>query len=169
MKESELIMSVGGLPPMSAQGCKQSLSPVEIGEVLRDINGDLVRLGSNTQKYRSVITGQDVNSIALDGIWIGAQIQVGCIQALWVCVDKDIQDVRISRPAVEGSVIAINGAGNKIDIENIDGTSLKLRYATTEKSFIGFRPWLTTRVTNFIVQTDEWGNNCAWKLILEEI
>jgi hypothetical protein len=162
MKESELIMSVGGLPPMSAHGCKQSLFPAEIGEVLRDINGELVCLGNNARKYRSVITGQDTNSVALDDLWIGAQIQIGCIQMLWICLDEGVQRLHISRPAVDGS-------GNRLEIESIDETSLRLRSATTEKSFVGFRPWLTMRVVNFIMQTDEWGNACFWKMILEEL
>ncbi|MDR1365868.1 MAG: hypothetical protein LBJ03_02120 [Holosporales bacterium] len=169
MKESELIMSVGGLPPMSAYGCKQSLFPAEIGEVLRDINGELVCLGNNARKYRSVITGQDTNSVALDGLWIGAQIQIGCIQMLWICLDEGIQNLHISRPAVEGSVVAADESGNRLEIESIDGTDLRLRSATTEKSFVGFRPWLTMRVVNFIMQTDEWGNACSWKIILEEV
>ncbi len=169
MHETELLLSIAGLPPMSGQGCKQTLIPIKGGQLSRDINGQLISLGSEVSKFRSIITGQGLNAIATESLWVGTQLQIGCIQMIWAVIEKGNDEVNLSRPAVEGSVIAVDLSGERVDIENIDGTLIKLSKPASDKIFIGFRPWMTVQVVNFILKTDEWENICNWKLIVEEV
>ena len=60
MKETALEFSIGGLPPLSARGCIQTLSAIPLGGLHRTINGALIFTGdTKARKYRSTIRGKD--------------------------------------------------------------------------------------------------------------
>ena len=75
--ETELILSVGGFPPLSARGCKQELIPVSKGALRRTINGELVLVGNQDLKYKSIIQCDDKTSLATNGLYPGAEVMVG--------------------------------------------------------------------------------------------
>lgn len=101
--ESELILSRGGFPPLSARGCVQHLMPVETGALRRTINGGLVYTGkTGTHKYRSLISCEDKASLALEGLWRGSEVRVGCIQRLWQKVAG--REAFLERDPVIGSI-----------------------------------------------------------------
>ena len=169
MGETNLILGVAGLPPESARNCQQELSPIPNGEFKKSINGDLLFLETHERKrYKSVITCKDINSPIIDGIWVGSQISVGCIQNLWQAINPGESKVRLIRPAVEGSVCAVNNLGDAIPFRLVDD-EVELNKIHDEKIFLCFRPWLIMLVINFSLDTDEWGMSGGWKIVLEEI
>jgi hypothetical protein len=170
MGETDLILGVAGLPPESARNCRQELSPVPNGEFKKSVNGDLLFLETaDRRRYRSVISCRDVNSPLIDGIWVGSQLTVGCIQNLWQAIEPGVLKIKLIRPAVEGSVCAVNKTGTPVQFTESEGNEVELQRQQPEKIFVCFRPWLTMKVVDFSLETDEWGMSGGWKLVLEEI
>jgi len=169
MSESNLILGVTGLPPESARNCVQELYPIPNGEFKKSINGNLLFLESTERRrYRSVISCKDINSPIIDGIWIGSQINVGCIQNLWQSINIGETKTGLIRPPVNDSVSVVNSAGKPIKFSLIDNEVI-LEQTHQEKIFVCFRPWLTMKVVDFSLETNEWGMSGGWKIILEEI
>lgn len=166
--ESELILDRGGFPPLSARGCTQHLIPIGTGILRRTINGTLVYAGNTlAHKYRSVISCEDKASLALEGLWRGSEVRVGCIQHLWrQSTDKE---VLLERDPVEGSVFAATSIRENVEIQNITGRKVALVKGGLEKVFVAYRPWLEMRVTSFTLMTDEWNLKAGWRLELEEV
>lgn len=169
MSETNLILGIAGLPPESARNCIQELSPIPNGEFKKSINGDLMFLETaERRKYKSVISCSDVNSPIIDKLWIGSQINVGCIQNLWQVILPGETQITLIRPAVAGSVNAVNNFGEQIPFQLIDN-DLKLYNSYKDKIFVCFRPWMMMQITNFTLRTNEWDMEGGWKLELEEI
>ena len=93
---------------------------------------------------------------------------VGCIQNLWQSIEPGEMCLRLVRPAVAGSVYAVNNFAEKIKFKEIDNT-VQLYRPYEERIFVCFRPWLTMHVINFTLKTDEWGAKSGWQLMLEEV
>ncbi|MEI8295003.1 MAG: hypothetical protein WCG04_00570 [Alphaproteobacteria bacterium] len=168
--ESELILSIGGLPPLSARGCTQELMPIQQNLFRRTINGSLLYLGQKTQqRYRSIITCQDQSVLATEGLWPGQHLRMGCIQRLWQKADgnADGAEVLLEREAIEGSVIAVDDKQNNLRI--LEQAGRKVRLAASETPvFLSYRPWLDVQVINFKLLTHEWDIKAAWRLEVEE-
>lgn len=161
--ETELILSVGGFPPLSARGCVQELTPVMLGSLRRTINGTLVYVGKPQQKYRSVIKCQDKSVLASEGLGRGSLVKVGCIQRLWQRVDSG--QLTLERDPVEGSVAAVDTFQTPVTIKQIKDRTVEV----AGKGYVSYRPWLTMRVMSFQLMTHEWGVKGEWKLELEEV
>ena len=160
--ETDLTLSVGGLPPLSARGCTQSLVPIANGELRRTVNGELLYTGTRSyEKYKSVITCADKSGIAFDAIWVGAEVRVGCIQRLWQKVSDST--VVLSRNPVEGSVI-----GQNSDVKSISGRQVEV-LGGIEDGYVSYLPYLDMRVVDVSYETDEWGMKVSWRLVLEEV
>ena len=169
MAETNLILGISGLPPESARNCVQELTPIPTGEFKKSVNGDLMFLETTERRrYRSIISCHDINSAICDEIWTGTQLSVGCIQNLWQTIEPGQSEVRLIRPPVEGSVTVLNNFGEHIKFELTDNT-VRLKNSFDQRIFVCFRPWMTMRVVDFSMETDEWGMRGGWKLILEEI
>jgi hypothetical protein len=102
------------------------------------------------------------------GIWVGSQIVVGCIQNLWQIINPGELKIRLIRPAVDKSICVINNLGDPIKFK-LTNDEVELHKPREDKTFVGFRPWLTMKVIDFLLETDEWGTSSGWKLTLEEI
>ena len=169
--ESGLILSRGGLPPFSARGCIQRLMPIEAGTMRRTVNGWLVYTGKKEgHKYRSLIYCEDKAAIALEGIWRGGSLKVGCIQRLSQKVLN--LETHLDREPVEGSVCAFTDRQERIDILSISGRKTVLKemaFSEGREIFISYRPWLDMCITDFAYMTNEWGLKAGWRLELEEI
>jgi hypothetical protein len=168
--ETELILSVGGFPPLSARGCIQQIIPLEQGKLRRTINGELIYIGSPISKYRSIIYCTDKASLATEGLNPGAPVQVGCIQRLWqkVMPDPDNKPIMLERSPVEGSVSAIDGKQNPLEIQSVNNQEIQLKDRQVI-CFVSYRPWLNMRTVRYNLQTNEWGLKAGWQLELEEI
>lgn len=146
-----LALNAIGIPPYSARGLSQTLTPIEQATSMRrTVNGTLVDLSvSQMRKFASSITGADMDPPAFDGVWPGLQLQVDCLPEL--CFETTTEseegtetDEAFARPAVPGS------------IRHADG-------------FTFYRPRLTMMVTGFNVNRNEWGAVTDWTLNLEEV
>jgi hypothetical protein len=170
--ESELILSRGGFPPLSARGCVQQLMPVETGALRRTINGRVIYTGKPiAHKYRSIISCEDKASLALEGLWRGSEVRVGCIQRLWQAVEG--QEVLLERDPVVDSIFVVTEKQQQKDIREVRGRKVLISEARPSIKlggvFVSYRPWLEMRITTFSLHTSEWGLKVGWRLELEEI
>lgn len=130
-----------GIPPYSARGLSQTLTPVPASQQLRrTINGALVDFSSSQfRKFQSTISGSDQDPPALNAVWPGTELVVDCI-----------------------CEIAYESSTGGPDRQEVAGS---IREAD---SFTFYRPQLTMKVVNFTMQKDEWGAQVSWSLELEE-
>jgi len=137
-----LTLSGIGVPPYSTRGASQTLEPIEAARQLRrTINGALIDVSRpEFRKYRSTISCADQQPPAIDGVWPGQILSVGCISEL---------SYRTSGGAPARSVVP--------------GSS------RTEGDYTLYRPSLTMRVVSFSQDTDEYGATVSWSLELEEV
>lgn len=137
-----LTLSGIGVPPWSARGASQTLEPIEAARQLRrTVNGDLIDLSRpEFRKYRSTISCADQQPPAVDGVWPGQVLTIGCLAELSYKTSGGTP----ARPAVSGS-------------------------SRTEGDYTVYRPSLTMRVVSFSQDTDEYGATVSWSLELEEV
>ncbi len=163
--ETELIIEGSGFPPFSARGCRQDLSLVPSGEFRRTVNGDLIYLGPVSHKYRSVIACEDKTTLANEGaLSRGSVIRIACLQRLW---QKGSGVVTLERDCVGGSLAVTDECQSPVSFEMIDKRHVKVEGESP--AYIGYRPWLSMRVVDLTLYTDEWGLKAGWKLTLEEV
>lgn len=167
--ESELTINIGGLPPFSARGCEQELTPIEQGEFHRNINGDLVYLGLDTHtKYKSIIKCDDKAAIATDGLYRGREIELGCIQRLWQKFEANQKELILDKIPVEGSLYAYCKDQKEIEILKVDGKKIALT-APNPGGYLCYRPLLCMRIVQYSLKTNEWGVKVGWQMECEEI
>ncbi len=167
MAETDLTISRGGLPLWSARGCKQELTPIKNGELQRTVNGELVYTGDRSHhKYRSIVRCQDKSSIALDGIWQGCKIAVGCIQRIGQLIQGD--KCTLDRQPIESSIRCVTVDGKAVAIRHINRCEIVLKHRVNE-GYVSYRPILQMRVVDFGYSIDEWDVATGWYLALEEI
>jgi hypothetical protein len=130
-----------GVPPYSARGLRQTLTPIAASQqIRRTVNGGLIDLShAQFRKYASTITGNDQRPPGVDGIWPGQQVTVDCIQEL-------------AYPEYDG--------GNAR--EEVPGSKHQ------EAGWWFYRPRLHMVVQSFSVETDEYGATVGWTMELEE-
>jgi len=97
---SILTISVMGVPWYSARGASQTLTLIsESQDQRRSINGVLLNLSyPQFRKYSTKITCKDQRSPAMDGIFPGQEVTIGCICELAYPVGGSP-----ARPVVSGS------------------------------------------------------------------
>jgi len=136
-----LTITGAGVPPYSARGLQQTLTPIQAASVLkRTVNGALQDISAvQFRKYSSAITCTDQQAPAFAALWPGMNVTVECVAEL-IC----FSGIPFERPAVAGSVVALDG-------------------------YTIYRPRLEMRVTAFNEQIDEYGRTVQWELDLEEI
>lgn len=172
--ETDLTIEGHGLPPFSARGCHQVLTPIRNGEYRRTIEGKLIFIGNETHhKYRTKIRGQDKTTPVLEKWWRGCQVRVGCIQRLCqeVIGNGLEKRVELARIPIEGSVIVFDEAKEKPAILKVQEREVFLAGAPPKgkRLFISYRPLLEMMMTHHTVETDEWGHQVGWTLELEEV
>lgn len=163
--ETTLVLSRGGLPPMSARGCVQELIPIPLGQFRRTVNGDLIFMGPEGKKYRTVIFCEDAAVLATDNLMPGDIIDVSCIQLLW----QKIVDGKatLERKPVLGSINVIDENKNALPLIRYGDQNIEI--ASTEVAYVCYRPILTMRVLSYTLKTNEWGVKSGWSIELEEI
>lgn len=169
MNETLLQISIAGFPPMSARNCVQELFPIPAGAFYRDVNGKLVFLGEKgVSKYRTVISCKDANLPAFSGIYVGEEVEVASIQYIWKKVDEKVLSVRLDRTPVEGSIIVVDNLGNDLDFSVASPVNVTIN-GNESGCYVGFRPHMKMTIVDFSTETDEWGMESKWKLVMEEI
>ena len=140
---SDMLTLTGiGVPPYSARGASQTLEPIGSSQQLRrTINGELIDISrAEFRKYRSTISCVDQQPPAVDGVWPGQVLTVGCISELSYKTSGGVP----ARNVVAGST-------------------------RSEGDYTFYRPSLTMRVVSFSQDTDEYGAEVSWSLQLEEV
>lgn len=139
---TELVLSTFGVPPYSARGLVQTLTPIsQASSLARTVNGALIDFSLPAfRKYASTIRGADQNPPAFDMLWPGQLLTVDCVAEL-------------SYKTSGGS------AGRTV----VPGSS------RVEGEFTIYRPRLIMRVVSFDWEQDEWMANVGWNLQLEEV
>ena len=167
--ETVLTLSLGGLPPLSARGCEQTLKPIQLGQMKRTVNGELIHVGSQQLKYKSIVKAKDRTVLALNGLAPGVVVSVGCVQPLWEKVEKIDNHYDLMRKPVENSVCVFDENQKKVDFE-LDGQVLAINKIFDDYPiFVSYRPYLEMRVVDFLIKTNEWTFESSWELFLEEI
>ncbi len=166
--ETVLTLSVGGLPPLSARGCEQLLKPVQLGQMQRSVNGDLLHLGPQTLKYQSIIKAKDQTVLACNGLFPGVIVDVGCIQHIWEKVESHKGHVLMRRP-IESSITVMNENQTSVPFSFQNGKIILKDVNKSYPIFVCYRPLLKMRVTDFLIKTNEWSFESMWELVLEEI
>jgi hypothetical protein len=169
--ETVLTFSIGGLPPFSARGCVQTLKPIQLGKMMRTINGALLHLGPKALKYQSIIEAKDKSVLAVDHFSPGSHVRVGCIQRLWEKVAGGYTH-ELSRANVPGSVCVVDNEQNLVQFSQ-SGTHITLsgnqELSEDKEYFVTYRPYLDMRITDFSLKTKEWSMETEWTLHLDEI
>ena len=137
-----LTLSGIGVPPYSARGASQTLEPIASSQQMRrTINGELIDISRpEFRKYRSRISCAEQQPPAVDGVWPGQVLTVGCI-----------------------SELSYRTAGSTPSRNMVAGSS------RTEGDYTFYRPSLHMRVVAFSQDTDEYGAETSWSLELEEV
>lgn len=132
-----------GVPPFSARGVRQSLTPIsQAAQLKRTVNGALKDLAfSGFKKYASTITGSDQRPPNFDGRWPGLTVTVDCVAELSYTPDEGDTP---QRTVVPGS-------------------------SRVEGAHTVYRPRLVMKITNLSIDEDEYGAVIGWSLELEEI
>lgn len=163
--ETTLVLSRGGLPPMSARGCIQELTPISQGQFKRTVNGGLIFMGMQEKKYKTTISCQDATVLATDDLIPGAIIQVSCIQPLWQKIIGG--KTTLERQPVLGSISVVDENKNPIHLVRCEESIIEI--ATTQTAYVSYRPILTMRIISYSLKTNEWGVKSGWSLELEEV
>ncbi|MDR3285356.1 MAG: hypothetical protein LBS83_01585 [Holosporales bacterium] len=167
--QTDLTLSIGGLPPMSARGCVQELKPIAQGVFKRTINGELIFVGNADHKYTSTIKCSDAIPLATEGLQIGTQICVGCIQLLCQKIESGTKTVVLERDVVPGSVQVFDENNQNIDDFSVENRTIFLNNQQQKERFVSYNPLLNMRVVSFSLLTDEWNMKSWWTLELEEV
>lgn len=162
----EVLEKGNSLPPFSARECTQTLTPIPQGALRRTINGILVSVGNGGhRKFQSTISCKDKASPALDGVWQGSRLKVGCLQSMTQTVPQGTQRIQLERDAL--SLHLYDGQGKVWTVSEAEN-----RWISTPSEFPGgfitYRPLLLMIVKNYHLETDEWGLSVGWVLELEE-
>ena len=162
----EVLEKGNSLPPFSARECTQTLTPISQGALRRTINGILVSVGNGGhRKFQSTISCKDKASPALDGVWQGSRLKVGCLQSMTQTVPQGTPRVQLERDAL--SLHLYDGQGKVWTVSEAENrwVSVPLEFPG---GFITYRPLLIMIVKNYHLETDEWGLSVGWVLELEE-
>lgn len=145
---TQLALSGAGVPPYSARGVIQTLTPIpQALQMRRTVNATLVSVAAERfLKYASTISCSDQQPPALDGAWPGTVLVVDCVAEL--C-------------QIDGGT----ETGTEEDLwrEPVPGS---IRY---ESGFVFYRPRLVMSVIGFSMDRDEYGHITNWQLMLEEV
>lgn len=171
--QTELTLSLGGFPPLSARGCVQDLRPVAQGAFRRTINGDLLFVGvGRDHKYRSTIRCSDQAPLAT--MPVGAEVTVGCIQQLCQKVSSkgEPTTVLLERTPREHSLMIIDDQRQMFTdfvLDPKDNETVLRLGPHSRDLYVFYHPLLRMRLVSFTLTTDEWQNKTGWTLELEEI
>lgn len=163
--ETTLILSRGGLPPLSARGCSQELTPLSQGQFKRTVNGELIFIGIQGKKYKTTISCQDVTVIATDDLIPGSIIEVSCIQPLWQKVIGG--KATLERTPVLGSITVVSEDKKPVQLIRCEENNVEI--ATLDVAYVCYRPILAMRLISYSLKMNEWGLKSGWTLELEEV
>jgi hypothetical protein len=134
-----------GVSPWSARGLTGRLSPIAMAagtdKLARTVNGTLISIAApQMRKYQLEVHGEDQAPPALDGLWVGMEVEVDC--------------------HVELAYLTAGGTPGRTPVT---GSS------RTEGDYTYYCPAFSMRVVELQIERQEWAAAVSWSLTLEEI
>ena len=173
MNESQLYIHGVSFPVLSRRELEQTLTPIQNGEFIRNINGELCYLVNDDKcKYASEIKGIDNNYPGFGQAWIGQEVIVHCIGKISETIDINNLDgnvYKLSRPFVKKSLSLQNKQLDLIEYVLTSDDSIQITSPINSDLIAVYSPVLRMRVIDFSVLEKEWGRNNRWRINLEEI
>jgi hypothetical protein len=166
MTETNLAISTLAFPLGSCRGITHSLTRLDSGNVIRNVNGaalDLTRPGF--QKYKLSVSVSDTSTATLGGIWKGAAVSVDC--AIPLRHKTTTTSVTLERDPVSGSVRAYLVSDGSSISTSVVGRVVTLA-AFVGVAVVEYRPALSCVVLEVSQSFDEWAGSESWSLDLEE-
>lgn len=163
--------ALGHLPFFSSRGCTQTLNVTEGDAAKRTLEGTLVSVATDEQKFCTKIMGDDKFCPALDTNWCGNIFLVDSIVrfALPVPEKKQYEEIlKLSRMAVPGSVF-LQKKNEEIRVESVRNRDVSLPKEAVHGDFISYRPRLKMLLCNVMMKTHEWDMHSTWTLEMEEV
>ena len=168
--ETALTLSLGGFPPFSARGCTQKLTPLQLGQFFRTIDGQLIHTHPGLEKkYHTLINCSDQTPPATDHLVPGCLVTVGCIQRIWQKWDgKSI--ISLEKIPIANSIMVMDQNRSIIPVASQNLTQINVQDQESEKTgFISYRPLLSMRLIRYVLTTKEWDLSVSWEMELEEV
>lgn len=186
MSDTVLTLSGIGIVPFSARGVSETRRPIDQArQQRRTVNGALVDLSTTAfRKYALSLSGGDLQPMALNGVWQGQAVTVGCISELGqaVTLTAGVGSVSLDRKPVTGSGRAIFETGAEIYRLKSSGVVFSQNTAgdwsaavnfsnagLAGMAFVFYRPELNCMVSGFNSEADEWAATNSWTMDLEEV
>jgi len=171
MNETDLTLEIIGkghsLTPFSSLECTQTLSPIPQGILRRTINGTLVCVGNGGhRKFQSKITCKDKSAPALEGVWKGTLLRVGCIQSITQIVSRSMERIQLEREPLGVHLYEKVGKAWSIEAAQNQWVSIPRDFPG---GFITYRPVLLMMVKDYSLEIDEWGLTVGWGVEVEEV
>lgn len=140
-----LTISGQGMAPYSARGLTQVLEHIDQAtNQKRTVNGALKNIAfDGFKKYKSTISCNDLEAPALDGVWPGQLITIGCSAELAYLT----ADTSVTHPGRE--IVA--------DSSRVEG------------DYTYYRPVLNCMVVSFTGSHVEWDGTVSYSLQVEEV
>ncbi len=174
MNESQLCIEGVTFPLLSCREIEQTLSPIDSGQFIRTVNGELCYLVNNEVigKYSSTIRCSDRNVPGFTRSWIGKAVKVYCVSKISEIIDVSNLDgdiYSLSKPFVKKSLVLQNENLHSVDYEIVGDNTIKINSSMTDDLIAIYSPILYMRIINFAILEREWGKSNNWSISLEEI
>lgn len=180
MSDTDLLLTGIGIPTFSARGIQEQFAPVDLGELRRDINGNLRDLTNPAlhRKYALALSGSDAYPLPYDGIWRGKAVTVHCTTLLGApaTFSAGAGSAHLGREAVSDSGLAQFGTRytSTVTISHSSGGTADAAANFGDASIAGagmifYRPILYCLVRSWTLDGNEWDGKRAWTLDLEEV
>jgi hypothetical protein len=148
---------------------KETLEPIDHGELRRTVNGVLMNLTMpEFRKYRISLSAADLFPPTLAGIWKGMQVTVQPISEIADRIATGGTVRTLERDPVAGSVRCVDIDGAEVEF-GLVGRLVTLTGAAAKPVKIFYRAVLTMLVVSWSADEDEWGAATSWRLELEEV
>lgn len=186
MTDTVLTLTGIGIVPFAGGGISETLRQIDQArQMRRSVNGALTDLSlTKFRKYAVSLSGGDVQPMALDGVWPGKAVTVGCITELGHAVTLTAGEgtVALDRKPVAGSgraIILSGGVPTHLGAAGIEFSQDTdgVWFADVDfddtglagAAYVFYRPELDCLVTSPAPDTDEWAATQTWTLELEEV
>lgn len=139
-RDTVLDLEGWGILPGSGRGLHQSIAPVPNGALHYTVWGDLESTARESlNRFKIVITGDDVWPPAFAGLWLGQDVTVHCVSNLPQPQPATMAPIR---PPVPGSLIYLDAELREC--------------AKAEAVWLNFRPILLCKVNNWSIDEGEY-------------
>ena len=148
---------------------KESLSPVDSGDLRRTINGALTSLVDPAfRKFKLSVSCDDMHTPGFASAWKGRQLTVRPSSDLTDLIAVGGISRTLERDPVAGSVRAVDVDGATVAF-TVAGRVVTLGAAAAKTTRLFYRPVLVMLVASWSTDQDEAGATTSWQLELEEV